>query len=112
MTIPTQPLTRLMDIRLEVLDNRRVAAAAILLHHGNRTLGNANHLGLPSHRKHRGMPQAVFRLEGVSFERIVVRNVTIVARGVPGMAAMLPGDILRGHHVTVHACLRIIDQIR
>ena len=69
-------------------------------------------LRLPTHGKHRGMPQPVLGLEAVLSRQRRVRHVTIVARGHVGMAAVLPGDVLGSHNVAIHARLWGVAQVR
>ena len=72
-----------------------------------------DHLRLPAHGEHRGVPQTVFGLEARSATATLSCGTwQSLHVATSGMAAVLPGDVLRGHHVAVHARLRGVAQVR
>jgi len=73
---------------------------------------DSNNLGFQAKGEHKGMAQTILRLEGIMAKKGDVRNMTIVAPGRAIMAAALPGGVLGGHDVAVHAGDRIVGQIR
>jgi hypothetical protein len=89
-----------------------VAPDAIVLYHFPSGFVNEYNLWFKPQCKHIRMPRPVFCLEIIMVEDIVVRNMTIVARGTFAMAAMVPGSILRRHNMAVDTCLGCIAQVR
>jgi hypothetical protein len=88
-----------------------MAPQAVVLYHLFSFLLDKDYLGFLSQGKHGGMPETVLGLKIVLIKHVVVRDVTVVARGPLPVRAVTPGGILRGHNVAVYTGGRIVGQV-
>lgn len=87
-------------------------AADAIVHNHFRAGGNGfNHLRFHPQGEHTGMAQAIFRLEKPFVEKVIVRNVAVVARGVNGMRTVIPSGVVGGHDVAIYACFRLVRKV-
>ena len=94
-----------------VIQQGSVAPEAIILDHLLSLLLDKNDLGFSSKGKNGGMPEAILGFKIVFIDRIVMRNMAIVAVGPLPVRTVIPGGILWCHDVAVHTGGRIIRQI-
>jgi len=112
VAIPAKSLTLAIRMVDHLFNRFPMTPPTIPFHHRHRAVGKANDLRFQPGRENGRMVQSVSRFERIGAENMMVGHVTVVAGSHPGMARTPPGSIMRAHHVTVHACFRVIAQIR
>jgi len=88
-----------------------MASDAVILHYFFSRLFDENDLRFSSESKHSGMSQSILRLEIILVKHIVMRDMTVVAIGLFPVGTVIPGGVLRGHDMAVHAGGRIVGQV-
>ncbi len=112
MALPASSLLELLlAVRRNLAEERVVTAHAILLNHIAPSLMHDNCLRLPAQRKYRCMPHAVPGLKRILPEKVVLRDMAVIARCGFGMRAVQPGVILGDHDMAVDADPGVVRDI-
>jgi hypothetical protein len=117
VTLPAFPVGAVMTepvidgVHIHIRQQLIMTPDTVLLHYFLSGFFDLYHLWFSPHRKNAGVIESILSLKVILIYRIILRYVAIITMCHLAVRAVLPGEVLRIHHVAVDTSPGVIRQV-